>query len=137
MLGYLPKQMPALLSALAQRLSEAVGDEEVQQQEAAVLQECLQVSCCCCGTVMFATHGGGGSVMEIDAYLMACAADCTAMLSADCCSQGLMHWWEAFLATHARTRSATHSIALAGCMPAGHCCWLPLAKQQHAVTSFE
>jgi hypothetical protein len=65
MLGYLPRQMPALLSALGQRLSEALEGGELQQQEAAVLQECLQVRCCFCV---------GCSVMQTDAYLMGVAA---------------------------------------------------------------
>jgi hypothetical protein len=43
MFEYLPRQMPALLSALGQRLGEALSEEGLQQQEAAVLQECLQV----------------------------------------------------------------------------------------------
>jgi hypothetical protein len=70
MLGYLPKQMPALLCALGQRLSEAAGDSEVQQQEAAVLQECLQVSCRRCGNVSGYAHGAWAVsyVVEIEAH---------------------------------------------------------------------
>jgi hypothetical protein len=44
MLGYLPQQMPALLRMLEQRLGEVLGAGGLEQQEAAVLQECLQVS---------------------------------------------------------------------------------------------
>jgi hypothetical protein len=43
MLGYLPQQMPALLRMLGQRLSEALGAGGLEQQDAVVLQECLQV----------------------------------------------------------------------------------------------
>ncbi|WIA15206.1 hypothetical protein OEZ85_001885 [Tetradesmus obliquus] len=43
MLGYLPRQMPALLRVLGQRLDDALVAEGLDQHDAAVLHECLQV----------------------------------------------------------------------------------------------